>query len=214
MIRPNGAVASFALVYIYKMNIWNIFAPVYELTMRSQKSIYDYLYRRIGEVAKGKDVLELATGPGMIARHIAALANHVVATDFAPKMIETARKAKNPENVRFEVADATSLRFMDESFDVVVIANALHIIPNPEKALAEIDRVLKKDGILIAPNFIFQAGGKKNLWQKFLSLVGVRFAHEWTEDEYKSFLKGNGWTITKDCVMKGRIDLAYVECRK
>ena len=214
MKRPNGAVASFALVYIYKMNIWNIFAPVYELTMRSQKSIYDYLYRRIGEVAKGKDVLELATGPGMIARHIAALANHVVATDFAPKMIETARKAKNPENVRFEVADATSLRFMDESFDVVVIANALHIIPNPEKALAEIDRVLKKGGILIAPNFIFQAGGKKNLWQKFLSLVGVRFAHEWTEDEYKSFLKGNGWTITKDCVMKGRIDLAYVECRK
>ena len=214
MIRPNGAVVSFALVYIYKMNIWNIFAPVYELTMRSQKSIYDYLYRRIGEVAKGKDLLELATGPGMIARHIAPLANHVVATDFAPKMIETARKAKNPENVRFEVADATSLRFMDESFDVVVIANALHIIPNPEKALAEIDRVLKKDGILIAPNFIFQAGGKKNLWQKFLSLVGVRFAHEWTEDEFKVFLKSNGWTIEMSCVLKGRIDLAYVECRK
>ena len=211
-MRPNGAVANFALVYIYKMNIWNIFAPVYELTMRSQKSIYDYLYRRIGEVAKGKDVLELATGPGMIARHIAPHANHVVATDFAPKMIETARKAKNPENVRFEVADATSLRFLDNSFDVVVIANALHIIPNPEKALAEIRRVLKNGGVLVAPNFIFREGGKRNLWQKLLSLVGVRFAHEWTEREYKSFLNANGWTITKDCVIKGRIDLAYVEC--
>ena len=195
-------------------NIWNIFAPVYEFAMRSQKSIYDYLYRRIGEVAKGKDVLELATGPGMIARHIAPLANHVVATDFAPKMIETARKTKNPENVRFEVADATSLRFMDKSFDVVVIANALHIIPNPEKALAEIRRVLKEDGVLIAPNFIFPADGKRNLWQKFLSLVGVRFAHEWTEDEYKSFLKANGWTIEMSYVLKGRIDLAYVECKK
>ena len=159
-------------------------------------------------------MLELATGPGMIARHIAPLANHVVATDFAPKMIETARKAKNPENVRFEVADATSLRFMDKSFDVVVIANALHIIPNPEKALAEIRRVLKDDGVLIAPNFIFKAGGKRNLWQKFLSLVGVRFAHEWTEDEYKSFLKANGWTIEMSYVLKGRIDLAYVECGK
>ena len=150
------------------MNIWNIFAPVYELTMRSQKSIYDYLYKRIGEVAKDKDVLELATGPGMIARHIASRAKSVIATDFAPKMIETARKAKNPENVSFEVADATSLRFEDNSFDVVVIANALHIIPNPEKALAEIDRVLKKDGILIAPNFIFQAGGKKKFMAKIL----------------------------------------------
>ena len=195
-------------------NIWDVFAPVYEFAMRSQKDIYDFMYGRISEIARGKDVLELATGPGMIARHIAPHANHVVATDFAPKMIETARKAKNPENVRFEVADATSLRFMDNAFDVVVIANALHIIPEPSKALAEIRRVLKDDGVLIAPNFIFPADGKRNLWQKFLSLVGVRFAHEWTEDEYKSFLKGNGWTITENCVIKGRIDLAYVECGK
>ena len=196
------------------INIWDIFAPVYEFAMRSQKSIYDYMYERIGEVAQGKDVLELATGPGMIARHIATSAASVIATDFAPKMIETARKAKNPENLSFEVADATSLRFEDKSFDVVVIANALHIIPNPEKALAEIRRVLKDDGVLIAPNFIFKAGGKRNLWQRILSLVGVRFAHEWTEDEYKSFLKANGWTIEMSYVLKGRIDLAYVECNR
>lgn len=195
------------------INIWDIFAPVYEFAMRSQKSIYDYMYERIGEVAQGKDVLELATGPGMIARHIATSAASVIATDFAPKMIETARKAKNSENLSFEVADATSLRFEDKSFDVVVIANALHIIPNPEKALAEIRRVLKDDGVLIAPNFIFREGGKRNLWQKFLSLVGVRFAHEWTENEYRSFLKANGWTIEMSIVLKGRIDLAYVECK-
>lgn len=195
------------------INIWDIFAPVYEFAMRSQKSIYDYMYERIGEVAQGKDVLELATGPGMIARHIAPSAASVIATDFAPKMIETARKAKNPENLSFEVADATSLRFEDKSFDVVVIANALHIIPNPEKALAEIRRVLKDDGVLIAPNFIFREGGKRNLWQKFLSLVRVRFAHEWTENEYRSFLNANGWTIEMSIVLKGRIDLAYVECK-
>lgn len=115
--------------------------------------------------------LELATGPGMIARHIAPLAKSV-------------------------------------------IANALHIIPNPEKALAEIRRVLKDDGVLIAPNFIFREGGKRNLWQKFLSLVGVRFAHEWSENEYRSFLIANGWPIEMCIVLKGRIDLAYVECMK
>ena len=152
------------------LNVWNVFAPVYEFAMRSQKNIYDYMYERIGEVAKGKDVLELATGPGMIARHIAPLAKSV-------------------------------------------IANALHIIPNPEKALAEIRRVLKDDGVLIAPNFIFREGGKRNLWQKFLSLVGVRFAHEWSENEYRSFLIANGWPIEMCIVLKGRIDLAYVECK-
>jgi ubiquinone/menaquinone biosynthesis C-methylase UbiE len=194
------------------MNVWNVFAPVYEFSMRSQKKIYDFLYAQIAEVAKGKVVLELATGPGMIARHIAPVAKSVMATDFAPKMIETALKAKNPENLSFEVADATSLRFADNSFDVVVIANALHIIPNPEKALEEIRRVLKDGGLLIAPNFFFREDGKKNLWQKFLSLVGIRFAHEWTEKEYKAFLESNGWKIKMDRVIEGRIDLIYVEC--
>ena len=195
-------------------NIWNFFAPVYEFSMRVQKNIYSYLYERIGEVAKGKVVLELATGPGMIARHIASSAKSVVATDLAPKMIETALKAKNPENLSFEVADATSLRFEDNSFDVVVIANALHIIPNPEKALAEIRRVLKDDGLLVAPNFFFRAGGVKNLWQKMLSLIGIRFAHEWTANEFKAFLESNGWSIKMDRVIEGRIDLISVECER
>lgn len=193
-------------------NIWNFFAPVYEFSMRVQKDIYSYLYERIGEVAKGKVVLELATGPGMIARHIAPAAKSVVATDLAPKMIETALKAKNPENLSFEVADATSLRFEDNSFDVVVIANALHIIPNPEKALAEIRRVLKDDGLLIAPNYLLNVSGMKNLWKKILNLIGIRFAHEWTANEFKAFLESNGWSIKMDRVIKGRIDLVYVEC--
>ncbi|MBO7105221.1 MAG: class I SAM-dependent methyltransferase [Fibrobacter sp.] len=195
-------------------NIWNVFAPVYEFSMRTQKNIYDFLYARIAEVAKGKDVLELATGPGMIARHIAPAAKSVVATDLAPKMIETALKAKNPKNLSFEVADATSLRFEDNSFDVVVIANALHIIPNPEKALAEIRRVLKDDGLLIAPNYLLNVGGMKNLWKKILNLIGIRFAHEWTANEFKAFLESNGWSIKMDRVIEGRIDLIYVECKR
>ena len=195
-------------------NIWNFFAPVYEFSMRVQKNIYSYLYERIGEVAKGKVVLELATGPGMIARHIAPAAKSVVATDLAPKMIETALKAKNPENLSFEVADATSLRFEDNSFDVVVIANALHIIPNPEKALAEIRRVLKDDGLLIAPNYLLNVSGIKNLWKKILNLIGIRFAHEWTANEFKAFLESNGWSIKMDRVIEGRIDLVYVECER
>ena len=195
-------------------NIWDVFAPFYEFSMCVQKKIYDFLYERIGEVAKDKVVLELATGPGLIARHIAPSAKSVVATDFAPKMIETALKAKNPENLNFEVADATSLRFEDKSFDVVVIANALHIIPNPEKALAEIRRVLKDDGMLIAPNFLMHVSGIKNLWKKMLNLLGVRFAHEWNADEYKAFLESNGWSIKMDRVIEGRIDLVYVECER
>ena len=77
--------------------------------MKSQKNIYDFLYKEISAAVSGKSVLELATGPGMIARHIAPSAKSVVATDFSPKMIETAKKCWIPQNVTFETADATSL---------------------------------------------------------------------------------------------------------
>ena len=48
---------------------------------------------------------------------------------------------------------ANLLPYADESFDVVIVSNALHIVPQPEKALQEIKRVLKDDGVLIAPTF-------------------------------------------------------------
>ncbi|MBQ2547333.1 MAG: class I SAM-dependent methyltransferase [Treponema sp.] len=197
-----------------KEGVWNFFAPIYERAMKSQKSIYDYIYKEISAAASAKNVLELATGPGMIAKHIAPSAKSVTATDFAPKMIEAAKKGSVPDNVSFEVADATNLRYQNDSFDLVVIANALHIIPEPEKALAEIDRVLKSNGTLIAPNFIEREKGKKNLWQKILSLVGIKFAHEWTKEEYKTFLSDHGWQVTKSHVCKGRIDLLYAECKR
>lgn len=111
-----------------------------------------------------------------------------------------------------KVADATSLPYADKAFDLVVIANALHIIPEPQKALAQIKRVLKDDGLLIAPNFIFRKSGAKNLWQKILALVGIKFAHEWTAEEYLAFLRENGLKIGKSQIIKGRIDLLYVEC--
>ena len=63
-----------------------------------------------------------------------------------------------------------------------------------------------------APNFIFRKSGKHNLWQKILDLVGIKFEHEWTAEEYLDFLRQNGLRVAKSQVVKGRIDLLYVEC--
>ena len=68
-----------------KEGVWNFFAPIYERAMKSQKSIYDYIYKEISAAASAKNVLELATGHGMIAKHIASSAKSVTATDFAPR---------------------------------------------------------------------------------------------------------------------------------
>lgn len=193
--------------------IWDRFAPVYSFAMKSQKNIYDYMYKHIGDAAAGKVVLELATGPGLIANHIADKASKVVATDFSPEMINQAKKNGTADNVVFEIADASDLSYADKSFDVVVIANALHVIPNPEKVLSEIDRVLKDGGLLICPTYIHRSAEKKeNLWAKLLKALGVSFAHQWTAEEFAVFIQSNGWKINKSEVVPGRIDLMYAEC--
>ncbi|MCR5762307.1 MAG: class I SAM-dependent methyltransferase [Treponema sp.] len=193
--------------------IWDRFAPVYSFAMKSQKKIYDYMYKHIGDAAAGKVVLELATGPGLIANHIADKASKVVATDFSPEMINQAKKNATTGNVVFEIADASDLSYADKSFDVVVIANALHVIPNPEKVLSEIDRVLKDGGLLICPTYIHRSAEKKeNLWAKLLKALGVSFAHQWTAEEFAAFIQSNSWKITASEVVPGRIDLMYAEC--
>lgn len=195
--------------------IWDLYAPIYEKAMRADRKVYKAMYNRIPKVIAGKDVLEIATGPGLLAKHVAHAANKMIATDYSAGMIAEAKKGECPCNLTFEVADATNLPYADHSFDVVLIANALHVMPEPEKALKEIDRVLKDKGILIAPNFVnHKKGIISNVWSEILKFAGVRFEHQWSTEEYKNFLDKNGWKVVNIKEMQARISIAYVECVK
>lgn len=193
--------------------IWDLYAPIYEKAMRFDRKMYQVMYNRIPKVIKDKDVLEIATGPGILAKHVAEAAHTMIATDYSEGMIKEAKKGSYPDNLTFEMANAMNLPYKDKSFDVVLIANALHLMPEPEKALKEIDRVLKEKGILIAPNFVNHRGGfVSRVWSGIMKIGGISFEHQWTMDEYCTFLEQNGWKIKNRKEMKARISLAYVEC--
>ena len=98
---------------------------------------------------------------------------------------------------------------------MVIVSNALHIVPQPEKALAEIRRVLKDDGVLIAPTFTHAGNsfsGKVRAF--FLKLAGFPLHSRWTSEEYLCFLQQNGWTVRKSVVLKASFPLIYAECEK
>lgn len=193
--------------------IWDLYAPIYEIAMRSDQKIYQFMYDRIPEMIRGKEVLEIATGPGLLAKHVAPAAKRMTATDYSDGMIAEARKGEYPENLTFETADAAALPYEDRYFDAVLISNALHVMPEPEKALKEIDRVLRDDGILIAPNYVeHKAGFGSRVWSGILTLAGIRFEHQWSGPEYLDWLESHGWQVTFHKEMAARISLMYTEC--
>ena len=164
-------------------------------------------------VIQSKRTLELCTGTGLIAKHVADAASEMIATDFAEKMLAEARKGERPANLTFQQADATALPFEDDSFDAVIISNALHIIQNPEKALSEIRCVLRPGGVLIAPNFVHREGDlQSTVWAKALTAAGIVFAVAWNAETYPAFLEKNGWRVREKAVLEASIPLVYVEC--
>ena len=198
-----------------KKKIWDLYAPIYEKAMRADIRIYQFMYDRIPQIVKDKDVLEIATGPGLLAKHVAPSAKHMIATDYSDGMIAEARKGDCPPNLTFEVADGTALPYAADSFDAVIISNALHIIPEPEKALNEIDRVLRKDGSLIAPNFVNHKGRLgSRIWSGILKIAGIRFEHQWSGQEYLDWLERHGWQVTFSREMAARISMMYTECKR
>ncbi len=97
--------------------------------------------------ARPSDVLEVGCGWGELAEWVARETDaRVVATDLSPRMVELARD----RGVDAHVADVQALPFDDASFDVVVAAWMLYHVPDLDRAVAELARVLRPGGRLVA----------------------------------------------------------------
>jgi SAM-dependent methyltransferase len=97
--------------------------------------------------ARPRRVLEVGGGPGELAERITReLDADVVMVDSSPRMVELARG----RGVDARVGDAQKLAFEDESFDCAVAAWMLFHVPDVERALAELARVLEPGGRLVA----------------------------------------------------------------
>lgn len=186
---------------------WEKFAKIYTLFMSKN----DRAYEKICDVLKNyidkdKNVLELACGTGQITFRMAEKSLFWEATDYSENMVKEAVKMNGDKNksekISFLVQDATNLTYEDETFDVVVIANALHIMPEPKKALEEIHRVLKKDGILFAPTFVYEKGYSKLLiW--LMEKVGFKTYHKWQKNEYTEYISKAGFHVMDSILVKG-----------
>lgn len=195
---------------------WSRWSGRYDKFMSGDKPLYNEIAARMKQhLNRQMYVLELACGTGLISQRIAGSVKSLEATDYAPEMIAEAKKKVGSARLHYSVQNATALPYAAASFDAIVIANALHIIPNPEQVMSEIHRVLKKDGLLFAPTFVHSEGFGLRLRMKIMELAGLKAYHKWNEKEFTRFIWDHGFSVTEETLMGSNIaPLCYLEARR
>ncbi|MFY1709330.1 class I SAM-dependent methyltransferase [Tritonibacter scottomollicae] len=136
-------------------------APVYDrtfgaLTDIGRRNAVDFINKRQGHV------LEVGVGTGLSLPHYAPEVR-VTGVDFSAEMLAKAQqkvKRLNLESrINLERMDARALTFADATFDTVAAMHVLSVVPEPEKVMSEIARVLKPGGKVVITNHFARTTG-------------------------------------------------------
>ena len=196
---------------------WNKISPVYDLFENVyNRKVYKGTGIKVAEfIDKNDSVLECACGTGAITEEIAKKCRQVLATDFAEGMLKRAsKKCRKYGNVSFRQEDITDIKSADSSFDKVVAGNVIHLLPEPEKALNELLRVVRPGGKVIIPTYINMARDSSGFAVKFIEKLGAEFKRQFDIDSYKKFFEDKGFKDVEFYVVDGRMPCAIAVITK
>ncbi len=197
---------------------WDSVAGVYDLFVNVVNRRTHTALRKIvaSLIQPGDCVLECACGTGLLTEVIAQRCARLTATDFAPKMLARAKKnCAAFGNITFEQADITALGYPNGSFDAVVAGNVIHLLDNPMKSLAELDRVCKTGGRLIIPTYMNRDGkGNTSGFATAVGKAGADFKRQFTVESYRQFFLDAGYGDVSIELAEGRIPCAVAVMRK
>ena len=196
---------------------WDKISPLYDLFENVyNRKVYVGTGRKVAEFIEPADeVLECACGTGAITICIADKCKNLIATDFASGMLkQAAKKCRKCGNVTFRRADITNIKCRNERFDKVVAGNVIHLLPDPGKALAELERVTKPGGKIIIPTYVNMSKDTARLAVKFLELLGANFKKQFDLESYKAFFEEMGYHDVDFHVVQGRMPCAIAVIQK
>lgn len=143
-------------------NMFNDIAPKYDLLNHVLSMGIDILWRkkviRLLASIKPKRILDIATGTGDLAIELAKLnPDEIIGADIAVDMLEIGKekvKSKNLSHIiKMESGDSENLRFDDNYFDAVTVAFGVRNYENLLKGLKEMNRVMRKGGLVAILEF-------------------------------------------------------------
>ncbi len=123
-----------------------------------------------------------------------------IAVDYAPSMLEGAiARLKRLPGWQIELADAADLPFSDGQFETANMANALHCMPDPQGAIAELFRVLRLGGTAAVNVVLVSRGGRfRRAIADRIADWGTRkgiLVRPYTESEIRGMMLARGFEI-------------------
>ncbi|MFX1501429.1 MAG: class I SAM-dependent methyltransferase [Promethearchaeota archaeon] len=149
-----------------RMNLWSYGT--------NPESLQKWIFNKI-QLQEHERVLELGCGTGQLwldnFRKVPSTCS-IILSDFSKNMLDKAKKNLQPLNlpIKFEIIDAENIPFPNEVFDIVIGCHMLYHVPNIEKTLISISRILKPSG-----KFISTTVSQKHMQEltDFLSSFGL-----------------------------------------
>ena len=153
-------------------------------------------------------VLDVATGGGHVVKKLAPLVQTVFVTDLTKEMLANTKNHLNDfNNLIYMIADAESLPFLDQSFDLVTCRIAPHHFPNPSKFIEEVARVLKPKGkFLLIDNVVPDDSELATFMNTFEKLRDDSHVRCLVLEEWFELLKANNVSVERFQIDKKEYD--------
>lgn len=198
------------------MDFWNKTAGLYDLAESINGSVYREMCAITTRlVPPGAKVLDCAAGTGELSLAAAKKAETVLCTDLSENMLKTARRKaeqRHANNIAFEARNIFDLKDPDETYDIVIAGNVLHLLKNPQGAVRELYRVLKPGGKLLLPTFTTKGHCETIL--NLYKLFGFDPSENYSPSEYKKMLETCGTGRVRTKLITGLIPCCYAVIEK
>jgi phosphatidylethanolamine/phosphatidyl-N-methylethanolamine N-methyltransferase len=193
---------------------WNRHARNYDRSMLLLgRPIPRMLELTESELKGAGDVLEVAAGTGLVTLPLSRVARRVVATDYSESMIDVLRQRIHEAgltNVECSQRNLYDLGFPPASFDAIVCANVLHLVPDLSSALAALKAVLRPGGKLVAPTFCHAETRVSRAVSRVLALTGFPSQRRLSSRTLQEALEHAGLHVTRQETLPGLIPISFV----
>ena len=185
--------------YALTKRAFDILAPFYNLItlplLRVREKVVD-----CANVSKNATVLDVATGTGQQVFAFAKRGCDVIGVDLTEAMLDIARKHNRDGLVKFEVSDATRLRFEANRFDITCVSFALHDMPLTirEQVLKEMARVTNPNGMIVIVDYeLPRRGIGRTLIYRLITLYEGEYYKQFIVSDLEALLKDTNIEVMK-----------------